>query len=95
MTPGSDIALDMVYHQADELILSVVDALEGDVEQEMVRVLLRLRQALSNRGEDEERWQAEVEGARALATNMVNNFFYERLTAVPAIKAYIEHFDHT
>jgi len=93
MVPGSDIALDMVYRQADELILSVVDALEGDVEQEMVRVLLRLRQALANRGEDEDRWQAEVEGARALAINMVNNFFYERLIAVPTIKAYIDHFE--
>jgi hypothetical protein len=94
MTPGSDISLDMVHRQADELILSVVNALEGDVEREMTRVLLRLRSALANRGTDLARWQAEVEGARALAINMVNNFFYERLTAVPEIKDYIEHFDH-
>ncbi len=94
LTPGSDISLDMVYRQADELILSVVDALEGDVEQEMTRVLLRLRSALANRGTDAARWQAEVEGVRLLTINMVNNFFYERLTAVPTIKAYIEHFGH-
>jgi hypothetical protein len=94
MLPGSDISLDMVHHQADELIMSVVDALEGGVEEEMVRVLLRLRQALADRGEDEERWQAEVEGVRALTINMVNNFFYERLTVMPTIKDYIEHFEH-
>jgi hypothetical protein len=94
MTPGSDISLDMVHRQADELILSVVDALEGDVEREMTRVLLRLRAALADRHKDIARWQAEVEGARAVAINMVNNFFYERLTAVPTIKSYIDQFDH-
>jgi len=94
MVPGTDIALDMVHRQADELILSVVEALEGDVEREMARVLLRVRHALANRGEDEDKWQAEVEGARARAINTVTNFFYERLTALPTIKAYIDHFGH-
>jgi hypothetical protein len=33
-----------------------------------------------------------VEAARAQVINIVNNFFYERLTAVPSIKVYIDRF---
>jgi hypothetical protein len=31
-----------------------------------------------------------VEASRAAAINIVNNFFYEKLTAVPTIQAYME-----
>jgi hypothetical protein len=56
----------------------------------MVEALLNVRHALSNKTQHQEVWQARVEGARQAAINIVNNFFYERLTAVPGIKAYIE-----
>ena len=93
LLPGSNISLEAVHQQADQLILSVVEALEGAVELEMVRVLLNLRAALANKADDQEKWQVEVETASGAAINIVNNFFYEKLTAVPAIKVYIEHFD--
>jgi hypothetical protein len=37
-------------------------------------------------------WSAQVEAARAEVINVVNNFFYHRLTALPAIRAYIDSF---
>jgi hypothetical protein len=93
MLPGSNISLDIVYDQADGLLLNVVEALDGPVELEMVKALLQLRVALENRGTDEAEWAQEVQAARDAAINVVNNFFYEKLTAVPAISAYMERLD--
>ena len=90
LVPGSATRLGSVHQQADQLILGVVEVLEGAVELEMVRALLTLRHALSSRAESREKWQAEVEASRSAAINIVNNFFYEKLTAVPAIQAYME-----
>ena len=44
---GSDIPLETLLGQADHLILTVVDVLEGEKETEIVRMLLRLRGILS------------------------------------------------
>ncbi len=41
------ISMDNVLAQADQLILGVIEALEGDQEGEIVRYLLRLRDGLS------------------------------------------------
>jgi hypothetical protein len=90
MLPGSDIPLETVHRQADQLILGVVGTLSGAVELEMVEALLNVRHALTTREQHPETWQTRVEGARQAAINIVNNFFYERLTAVPGIKAYME-----
>jgi hypothetical protein len=75
--------------QADHLILSVVEALEDAREKEIVRRLLRLKDSLSH-PEDSEAWSREVESSRAEVINVVNNFFYDRLTALPSIKVYID-----
>ena len=93
MLPGSGIALDAVHREADQLILSVVGALEGAVELEMVEALLTLRHALTNREGSEEAWHTQVEASRQAAINTVNNFFYEKLIAVPGIKTFIEQFE--
>ncbi len=87
----SDIPQETVLAQADRLILSVIEALEGAEETEIVRRLLRLRDSLV-RGDDTQGWSAQVEAARAEVINVVNNFFYERLTALPTIRAYIDSF---
>ncbi len=90
-TPGATIPLDNVLAQADNLILAVIKALEGDQEAEIVRYLLRLRDALTRQRERTE-LTAEAEAARAEVINLVNNFFYDKLVAVPTIKDYIEQF---
>ncbi len=89
--PESPITADEMLAQNDRLILAVVDILEGEQESEIVRRLLRLRDALTRQQTNEE-LSMEAEAARAEVINVVNNFFYERLTAVPAIREYIEGF---
>jgi len=87
--PGSSISVQELLAQADRLILDVIHALEGDEEAEIVRLLLRLKDSLS-RQEDTSELSGQAEAARAEVINVVNNFFYERLTSVPTIKSYID-----
>jgi hypothetical protein len=87
--PGSEITLDQLLAQADQLILAVIQVLEGEEETEIVRLLLRLRDALS-RQESNQELSGPAEAARAEVINLVNNFFYDKLTAVPTIKAYMD-----
>jgi hypothetical protein len=87
--PGASIAMDHVLAQADTLIMAVIRVLEGDQEAEIVRYLLRLRDALT-RQEAGQELIPEAEAARAEVINIVNNFFYDKLTAMPAIKEYMD-----
>lgn len=87
--PGSSISLDYVLSQADQLIINSVQALEGEQEKEIVRRLLRLRDTLT-RQDTGQALTIEAEAARAEVINLVNNFFYERLTSLPTIKSYID-----
>jgi hypothetical protein len=89
--PDSTISIESVQAQADHLIVAVVEALEGDQEAVVVRYLLRLRNGLEDQKEGQP-LTTEVEAARAEVINMVNNFFYEKLTGLPAIKVYIDEF---
>jgi hypothetical protein len=87
--PGASIPLENLLAQTDHLILAVIDALEGDKETEIVRHLLRLRDALSKQHVGQT-LGGPAEAARAEVINIVNNFFYEKLTALPSLKAYME-----
>ena len=89
---SSDISMDVVLRQADELILTVIKALEGDKEAEIVRYLLNLRDSLREQQSGQE-LNPQAEAARAEVINIVNNFFYARLSAVPSIKEYIDSFE--
>ena len=83
------ISKETLLKQADALILSVVDALEGDEEAEIVRHLLSLRNALGEDAQDEA-WEIQVETCRDEVMNVVNNFFQDRLTNLPSIHTYME-----
>jgi len=89
--PDSSISIEMLLTQADHLILAVIEALEGEQESEIVRLLLRLRDTLT-RQKPGGKLTAEAEAARAEVINLVNNFFYERLVAVPTIREYMDGF---
>jgi hypothetical protein len=79
---------ELITH-IDKLITNVIEALEGEEEVEVVRLLLRLRDILFKE-EDGHELSPQAEAARAELINIVNNFFYEKLTAIPAIKGYME-----
>lgn len=79
---------ELVNHM-DKLITNVIEALEGAEEVEVVRLLLRLRDLLFKEEAGKE-LSPQAEAARAELINIVNNFFYEKLTAIPAIKGYMD-----
>jgi len=89
--PSSSITVEQVLAQNDHLIISVVSALEGDQETEIVRLLLKLRDDLSHQKTNEQ-LNPEAEAARDRVINVVNNFFFAKLTSVPAIKVYMDSF---
>lgn len=89
--PGACISIENLLAQADKLVLDVVNALEGEKEVEIVRRLLRLRDSISRQKVGQE-LTAECEAARAEVINIVNNFFYDKLVAMPIIKGYMESF---
>ncbi len=88
-TPGSPITVDELLEHVDSLIEQVVETLEGEKELEIVRLLLRLRDALTLERSGHP-LSPSAEAARAEVINIVNNFFYDKLTAVPEIKAYMD-----
>jgi hypothetical protein len=87
--PGSSIPIADVKAQADELILSVIRELDGEEETEIVRALLELRSTLEDQDSGERR-TVQVEAAQGQVVNLINNFFRDKLTAMPTIKEYID-----
>ena len=87
--PGSPITVDIVLAQVDALIIDVLRALEGVEEEEIVRQLLQLRDAVSRESKEGMR-SAAVEAARERVINLVNNFFHDKLMGMPSIAAYLE-----
>lgn len=86
---GAVFDIDNILDQTDELILSVIKVLEGEEELEIVRHLLRLSRCISRQQEGVP-LGPQVEVARAEVMQIVNNFFYEKMMALPTIKSYIE-----
>jgi len=88
-TAGSSLPLHTLLSETDRLIVTVVDVLEGEKETEIVRMLLKLRSILGNEVPGQE-LSPQAEAARDEVINLVNNFFYEKLTGVPQIKEYLD-----
>jgi len=91
--PDSSIPVAEVRAQTDELILAVVNALEGDEEAELVKALLGLRQILESDDLTELR-TAQVEAARTQVVNLINTFFRDKLESMPSIRDFIYEMQH-
>ncbi len=89
-TASSSLPLHTLLSETDRLIVTVVDVLEGEKETEIVRMLLKLRSILGNEVPGQE-LSPQAEAARDEVINLVNNFFYEKLTGVPQIKEYMDY----
>ncbi|MBK9178447.1 MAG: hypothetical protein IPM45_02540 [Acidimicrobiales bacterium] len=87
--PGSSITTDTVLAQVDALVVDVLRALDGVEEEEIVRQLLRLRDAVGRQSAADTR-SAAVAAARDQVMNLVNNFFHDKLTGLPSIAAYLD-----
>jgi len=91
--PDSSIPVAEVRAQTDELILAVVNALEGDEEAELVKALLGLRQTLEAHDLKDLR-TAQVEAARTQVVNLINTFFRDKLESMPSIREFIHEIQH-
>jgi hypothetical protein len=88
-SPGSSFSKADLMDQAQELIMLVVRVLEGGQEEEIVDLLLHLRDTLGGL-EPGEGLSEEAEVARAEVIRMVNNFYYEKMTGLVEIKDYMD-----
>ncbi|MDH5605720.1 MAG: hypothetical protein OEY93_02420 [Anaerolineae bacterium] len=86
--PGSTISREYVLSQADKLIVNVAAVLDGEEEEEVVDYLKRLRHSIESSGMAPD--DPQVTSAKAEVVNLVNNFFYDKLTGMPEIKEYME-----
>ena len=87
--PDSGITKEALLAENDNLIIMVVKSLEGEKETEIVHMLLNLRKILSTETFGQG-LSPQAEAARAEVINLVNNFYFEKMTAVPEIKAYMD-----
>jgi hypothetical protein len=83
---------EQLIRQAEALMMEVIRVMEDAREVEIVRRILRFRDAIHNL-EHYETLSAEAEAARDEVLNLVNNFFYEKMMAIPEIKDYMIAFD--
>lgn len=82
---------EQLIRQAEELMMEVIRVMEDAREAEIVRRILRFRDAIHNL-EAYDTLSAEAEAARDEVINVVNNFFYEKMTAIPEINDYMAAF---
>ena len=75
--------------QIDDLIMSAIAALDGRAEADMVRRLLRLRDAVAHDAAAADRAD-DIAGARDDAMRATNAYFERVLDGVPTIKAYLD-----
>jgi hypothetical protein len=69
--------------------MMVIRVLEGEKELEIVRYMLRLHRFI-NQKQSGTALNDQIMAAQAEILNLVNNFFYTKMTAMPTIKTYID-----
>jgi hypothetical protein len=82
-----------VLDQIEDLIMMVIRVLEGEKELEIVRYMLRLHRFI-NQKQAGASINDQIMAAQAEILNLVNNFFYAKMTALPTIKTYIDELSH-
>ena len=87
--PGADFDTEVLVAQADTLIMAAVAALDGPAEADMVRSLAAVRANLLAGGGSAGR-ATDVGLVKDEALRAVNDYFEQRLRAVPTISAYVD-----
>ncbi len=86
------IEQEIAVEQIDELIKAVVECAEGPNESKIVMALLKLRDGISGRKQLAEQWAAVIEESRQNVAQLVNDYFREKLYAIPPVAAYLTQF---
>jgi len=89
----SSFKKEQLIQQAENLMFEVIRVMEDAREAEIVAKILKFRDAILQQ-QEYSKLSAGAEAARNEVINVVNNFFYEKLTGIPEIKSYIESFQN-
>lgn len=87
---GPAISRDIVVQQIDHVIRAVVEAAEGPREADLVMELLRLRDGVIGRLPAGQEWDEILGDVRQRCTEMVSEYFRERLLGMPRIAEVVE-----
>jgi hypothetical protein len=88
---GSDtIDRETLTQQIDDLIRSVTSAAEGPLETDLVMALIRLRDDVTGRKSLGSGWESTLREMQRDINTLVNQFFEERLRAIPAVNDYLD-----
>jgi hypothetical protein len=88
---GSEsIDRETLVTQVDELIHNVTSAAEGPLEADLVMALIRLRDDITGRKSLGSGWESTLRQMQANINKLVNQFFEERLRAIPEVCDYID-----
>jgi hypothetical protein len=90
---GSSLDREAVVQQTDGLIRDVVANCEGPQETEIVTALLRLRDDITGRKDLEGEWGTVLAESRRMVEGLVNDYFREKLTAIPEVVEFIKSLD--
>ena len=85
---GTPFHRDLLVGQCDQLIMSAIGALTGPTEAVVVAHLLKLRDQVAGQREGDR--QKNTIPIRDETMDVVNDYFRERLLAIPSIAAYLE-----
>ena len=92
-TDDSPFGIEMLVSQVDQLIMAAISALSGPSEAMVVSHLLRLRDELSGRLADDR--ESDIGPIRDQTMSIVNDYFREKLLALPSIAEYMEQLTKT
>jgi hypothetical protein len=81
-------ATDSLLEKTENLILSAARVLSGEEEQDIIRYLLRCYRCLLLK-EVKESLADEVKSAQDRVMKVLNQFFYDKMTAIPEVKIWI------
>jgi hypothetical protein len=88
--PDSNISIETILAQVDQLIVASVRMMEGDSEVKIVETLLKLRDSVAKH--DPTRVRSEdLIYVQTILINEVNRFFYDRLASIPSILKYMQN----
>lgn len=90
---GSDssvIDAETLTQQVDNLIRDVIAVAEGSIETDLVMSLIRLRDDITGRKKLEHEWEATLREMQASINGVVNQYFEERLRAIPRVASYLD-----
>ena len=90
---GTGLDAKIVVEQIDRLIRDVIATCEGPQEQEIVMALLRLRDDVTGWEDLGDAWDATIDESRSKVEGLVNDYFRERLLAVPEVVAFLERLE--